>query len=863
MSHHTIKLFSALSLSLASSLMAEESSWFLGANYQMAQMSQSSSMINPNYNPNAISGGGGVYSPLKVPLLNSNQLDTLSKNVSSQITNLQNQITKLGSSATAEQKTQLAQLKIQENAINVLNTIQQDPSLFKNSQIANLAKSLQLNAGITQNGVGIMSLGLVMIQTNELLQLIKNNPTTNFIQIYSKEQPTLITNNYATHSSPTTTIEVLKSLDSLRLSSIKGYLENYLQELGNITTPGSVRHVNNSQSSATLDAIKLKVQSILNLLNTPNATFVDNPTIQQDLNAIVKTIKDNTIGNPNAHITDSQIISNGIIGWSVNTNAKITPHAYLTSNFGINSLMLFQMLQGIAKNKKDVNYAYALNYAFQNFVQEYYKYYQINVYNGCNQVHSGKTECYDMYSQKPAVLRTLIEKIDPKLIDTYNKLGALDSEFSSSTKDGNPIRSASIYLPLITKLKEHISALDFANNTEKENDKQQALSIIDTMLTDIPIYDSQRSNLNMQLSAWMYGIVMNSPVTAHITIENNQVSTYGSFAPIHVNCKDTNCWKKYSYNPHLTPQQLYSAILDWWQNVGNVANALNSHNPKEIGVAIKNFGNFYNEQWKNNPHYQEGQGSYPDKNQIKHILNNINNSLPKADQQTLHFTFMALPPKLNTYNTLQSSKPIALASLSTLASMFNNMNYLSSPTTTLTNNNKEIETKQQGYMLGFGIKGGYKQMFNHYIKGNKESKKKYGQFGLRYYAFLDYNYGVLSQRNTNKENMNMLTYGVGLDILVNVFENKLASYGIFGGFQVAGNSWLATRKYSSSMKDSIKATHFQCLFDFGLRTNILSHHGIELGVKIPMLSQRYIDTANYKVNYKREFVYYVGYVWGF
>ncbi|WP_233705587.1 outer membrane beta-barrel protein [Helicobacter cetorum] len=58
-----------------------------------------------------------------------------------------------------------------------------------------------------------------------------------------------------------------------------------------------------------------------------------------------------------------------------------------------------------------------------------------------------------------------------------------------------------------------------------------------------------------------------------------------------------------------------------------------------------------------------------------------------------------------------------------------------------------------------------------------------------------------------------------------------------------------------------KYTHF--LFDFGLRTNILSHHGIELGVKIPMLSQGYIDTANLKVNYKREFVYYVGYVWGF
>ncbi|AFI04791.1 outer membrane protein [Helicobacter cetorum] len=810
-----------------------------------------------------------------MPLLNSNQLDTLSNGVSSQITNLQNQINTLGSSATAEQKTQLAQLNIQKQAINVLQALQQDPSLFKNPQIENLAKSLQLNAGITQNGVGIMSLGLVMIQTNELLQLIKNNPTTNLIQTHSKEQPTLITNNYATHSSPTSTTEVLKSLDSLRLSSIKGYLEGYLEELNGITTPGSVTYVIGSQNSATLDTIKSKVQNILNLLNTSNATFVDNPTIQQDLNILVKTIKDNTIGGNNT-ITDKEILQNGYIGWyATNNGYNKNNNAYLAPNFGINALMLFQMLQGIAEDKKDVNYAYALNYAFQNFAKEYYKYYQINVYNGCNLTYNGKAECYDDYSQKPAVLRTLIEKIDPKLINTYNKLGTLDAEFYKSTQSGNAIGDASIYQSAMTKLKEHISALEFANNTEKENDKQQALNIIDKMLTDIPIYNSQRSNSSMQLSAWMYDIVMNSPVNAYIGETHNnpekpKIVVQGSTEPADANCENGSC-EKYQYNPHLTLKEFYSAILHWWQSVGNIANALNSHNPKEIGVAIKDFGNFYNEQWKNNPNYQLG-GSYPDKNQIKQILSNINTSLPKADQQQLSFTFMALPTNSTntlsqqhqaTYNTLQSSKPIALASLSTLASMFNNLNYSSSPMTTFTNNNKEIETKQQGYMLGFGIKGGYKQMFNYYIKGNKESKKKYGQFGLRYYAFLDYNYGVLSQRNTHKENMNMLTYGVGLDILVNIFENKLASYGIFGGFQVAGNSWLSTRKYSSSIKDKIRATHFQCLFDFGLRTNILKHHGIELGVKIPMLSQKYIDTANYKVNYKREYVYYVGYVWGF
>ncbi|AFI04617.1 outer membrane protein [Helicobacter cetorum] len=799
-----------------------------------------------------------------MPLLNSNQLDTLSNGVSSQITNLQNQINTLGSSATAEQKTQLAQLNIQKQAINVLQALQQDPSLFKNPQIENLAKSLQLNAGITQNGVGIMSLGLVMIQTNELLQLIKNNPTTNLIQTHSKEQPTLITNNYATHSSPTSTTEVLKSLDSLRLSSIKGYLEGYLEELNGMMN--GQYYQQGFQHNITLNTIKTKVQSILSALNS-NQAF-NSSSITESLKTIIDDLNANTIGR-NDTITDKEILQNGLIGWSENEGAKITPHAYLTPNFGINSLMLFQMLQGIAKNQKDVNYAYALSYAFQHFRKQYVNFFSNEVYNGCA---FKSNDCGKLVS--PPTLQNLIEKIDPKLIPTYKQLlNKASNEFQKTMETADAIGSASAFTSAMTTLKNKISAL--ANS----NDKQQALNIIDKMLTDIPIYDAQSSNFNMQLSAWMWGIVMNSPTTVHITVlsgqtkngvkENSSVVISGSFVPAD-GCSG-NC-SEYQYTPKIkTPQQLYHAVSDWWNNMGNIANALNSHNPKEIGVAIQSFGNFYNEQWKNNPHYQQG-GSYLNKNQIKQILNNINTSLPKADQQTLHFTFMALPTNSTntlsqqhqaTYNTLQVSKPIALASLSTLASMFNNMNYLSSPTTTFTNNDKVIESKQQGYMLGFGIKGGYKQMFNHYIKGNRESKKKYGQFGLRYYAFLDYNYGVLSQRNTNQVNMNMLTYGVGLDILVNIFENKLASYGIFGGFQIAGNSWLATRNYSSSMKDKIRATHFQCLFDFGLRTNILSHHGIELGVKIPMLSQRYIDVANYKVNYKREYVYYVGYVWGF
>ncbi|WP_104712624.1 hypothetical protein [Helicobacter cetorum] len=66
MFHNKLKLFSALSLSfsLVNFLLAEESSFFLGANYQMAQMKENSFMTNPNYNPNDSLGGGGyIFSP--------------------------------------------------------------------------------------------------------------------------------------------------------------------------------------------------------------------------------------------------------------------------------------------------------------------------------------------------------------------------------------------------------------------------------------------------------------------------------------------------------------------------------------------------------------------------------------------------------------------------------------------------------------------------------------------------------------------------------------------------------------------------------------------------------------------------------
>ncbi|WP_104748873.1 hypothetical protein, partial [Helicobacter cetorum] len=540
----------------------------------------------------------------------------------------------------------------------------------------------------------------------------------------------IASNHYALESNANS--NVVDSLSKLRKQSFEGYLRDYLETLKS----GLQKQCENSQGwcianskdNITLTNLQTTARNILNALKNSKDTNTDianitltnqadnkTETIPQALTSIISEIEKNTIGSKKATMTEEQIKTNGMIDTTQYQAAK-SNSAYLSPSFGINALMLFQMLQEIASGNQNVNYAYALGYAYRNFSNDM----RNNVFNNVYTYGGGAT------------LEKLIQSLDPNLITIYNQFGNGLKAFSKILNSQNAMGSASVFELTARELEKQISALSFSNDPTKEKDKQQALGILNQLLTDIPIYDAQTNNPMMQLSAWANDIAYYSPITVRFDPTTYQVEGVVGGAYCGNACTD--------YQTSITtPQQLYHTILEWWDNVGNVANSLNSHNPKEIGTAIQSFGNFYNEQWKNNPHYQQG-GSYPNKDQIKQILSNINKTLPTQDQVSQNTfnswtNFLALPPKLNTYNELQSSKPIALASLSTLASMFNQMNYLSSPTTKLINNDKDIETKQQGYMLGFGIKGGYKQMFDYYIKGNQKSKKKYGQFGLRYYAF--------------------------------------------------------------------------------------------------------------------------------
>ncbi|OKA01625.1 Hop family outer membrane protein HopA [Helicobacter pylori] len=162
-----------------------------------------------------------------------------------------------------------------------------------------------------------------------------------------------------------------------------------------------------------------------------------------------------------------------------------------------------------------------------------------------------------------------------------------------------------------------------------------------------------------------------------------------------------------------------------------------------------------------------------------------------------------------------------------------------------------------GAMNGVGVQLGYKQFFG---------KNKF--FGIRYYAFFDYNHAYIKSDFFNSAS-NVFTYGAGSDLLLNFInggsnQNRKVSFGIFGGIALAGTTWLNSQfvnlKTTTSIYSAkINNTNFQFLFNTGLRLQGI-HHGVELGVKIPTINTNYYSFMGAKLAYRRLYSVYFNYV---
>ncbi|WQV42350.1 outer membrane beta-barrel protein [Helicobacter pylori] len=187
-----------------------------------------------------------------------------------------------------------------------------------------------------------------------------------------------------------------------------------------------------------------------------------------------------------------------------------------------------------------------------------------------------------------------------------------------------------------------------------------------------------------------------------------------------------------------------------------------------------------------------------------------------------------------------------------------------------------IDTQSNnGAMNGIGVQAGYKQFF-----GKKRN------WGLRYYGFFDYNHAYIKSNFFNSAS-DVWTYGVGMDALYNFINDKNTNFlgknnklsvGLFGGFALAGTSWLNSQQVNLTMMNGIynanvSASNFQFLFDLGLRMNLArpkkkgsdhaAQHGIELGFKIPTINTNYYSFMGAKLEYRRMYSLFLNYVFAY
>ncbi len=220
------------------------------------------------------------------------------------------------------------------------------------------------------------------------------------------------------------------------------------------------------------------------------------------------------------------------------------------------------------------------------------------------------------------------------------------------------------------------------------------------------------------------------------------------------------------------------------------------------------------------------------------------------------------------YNTLQKtpgSKGFqSLVSRSSYSYSLNETQYSEFQTTTKEFGNNPFRSvglinsqRNNGAMNGVGVQLGYKQFFG---------KNKF--FGIRYYAFFDYNHAYIKSNFFNSAS-NVFTYGAGSDLLLNFInggsdKNRKISFGIFGGIALAGTTWLNSQfvnlKTTTSIYNAkINNTNFQFLFNTGLRLQGI-HHGVELGVKIPTINTNYYSFMGAKLAFRRLYSMYFNYV---
>ncbi len=176
------------------------------------------------------------------------------------------------------------------------------------------------------------------------------------------------------------------------------------------------------------------------------------------------------------------------------------------------------------------------------------------------------------------------------------------------------------------------------------------------------------------------------------------------------------------------------------------------------------------------------------------------------NQNALPINFANLSSPTNHLNAGLNVQNFATSMVSAIA-----QNFFTTSTTTYRSSSKNFRSP----IVGANVKIGYQHYFNDYI-------------GLAYYGIIKYNYA-----QANDEKIQQLSYGAGIDLLLDFITTHASSFGVFGGLRGLYNDYHALNQ--SKGNGSLNAvTGFNYLHN---------HSKYSIGVSIPLI-QRDIKIAS-------------------
>ncbi|WP_187860484.1 outer membrane beta-barrel protein [Helicobacter pylori] len=248
----------------------------------------------------------------------------------------------------------------------------------------------------------------------------------------------------------------------------------------------------------------------------------------------------------------------------------------------------------------------------------------------------------------------------------------------------------------------------------------------------------------------------------------------------------------------------------------------NGHEVKDQDGYTYNVCSFYKDS-----HQAYTAGNYPDS--IYHDCSHVPAGLVGVttavwqqliNQNALPINFANLNSPTSHLNTGLNAQNFATSMVSAIAQNFSTIS-----TTTYHSSSKNFKSP----IVGVNVKIGYQHYFNNYI-------------GLAYYGIIKYNYA-----KAVNEKVQQLSYGAGIDLLLDFITTHASSFGVFGGLRGLYNDYRALNR--SKGNGSLNAvTGFNYLH---------KHSKYSIGVSIPLI-QRDIKIASISGAYTDSLILHEG-----